>query len=62
MITHKIFLSKKLFFNGKSHLCGISENFIFQVLLSVEMKANLICMECLDSNTFSIYISKHPHS
>jgi len=47
MITHKIFLRKKHFFNGKSHLCGICHNFILQVLLPVEMKANLKCMDYL---------------
>lgn len=43
MLTH-IFEQEAISY-GKSHLCGICEKFFLQVLLSVEMKVNLKCMD-----------------
>lgn len=63
MVTHKIFFEQEgIFFSGTAHLCGICHNFILQVLLSSEMKANFKCMDYLGSKIFSIYISNNPYS
>lgn len=64
MVTHEIFFEQEGIFLVARHpiFCGICHNFILQVLLSVEMKANFKCMDYLGSKIFSIYISNNPYS